>query len=337
MESNLSSRKLQESKQRPNQISTFPAGLKFASVFNDPDEMSSYSTKWGCEYFQISKGKFNGTLKAAHTGTLQIAKATWTSSIMITGDVPENSIVFTMPNRNIPPIFHNENLYSNELAVISYGDEIDFLSKNPQDMYVVSIDKDLINRYSVALLGKEVDDIQINSNRLKIKDRLSQMELSNLWEETINLILSSDLDLSDIDVANKIEDEMIRSILYNSAPTESNPSRSERHRAAKQARQYILENSKKQISILDICEAVCAAERTLYLGFGELYGLTPKAFLKYLRLHQARRELLLAEPGTTVTNVAYRWKFYHLSRFATYYYEVFNEYPSETLKHSLAL
>jgi AraC family ethanolamine operon transcriptional activator len=333
----LSSRKLQESKQKSNQISIFPAGLKFSSVFDDPDEMSSYSTKWGCEYFQISRGKFNGALKAAHTGTLQIAKATWTSSIMITGDVPEKSIVFTMPNRNTPPIFHNENLYSTELAVIRYGDEIDFLSKNPQDMFVVSIDKDLINRYSVALLGKEIDAIEINNNRLKVQDRLSQIVLRNLWEGTINLIFSSDLNLSDIDVANKIQDEMIRSILCNSAPSESNPSRIERHRAAKQAKQYILENSKKRISILDICEAAGATERTLYLGFGELYGLTPKAFLKYVHLHHARKELLRAEPGCTVTNVAYKWKFYHLSRFARYYYEVFNEYPSETLKHSLSL
>lgn len=333
----MSSRKLQESKQKPNQISTFPAGLKFSSVFDDPDEMSSYSTKWGCEYFQISRGKFNGALKAAHTGTLQIAKATWTSSIMITGDVPVNSIVFTMPNRNTPPIFHNENLYSTELAVIRYGDEIDFLSKNPQDMFVVSIDKELINRYSVALLGKEIDNIQINSNRLKIKDRLSQMELRDLWEETINLILSSDLDLSDIDVANKIEEDMIRSILCNSAPSDSKATRAERHLAAKLAKQYICENSKKQISILDICETVGATERTLYLGFGELYGLTPKAFLKYLRLHHARKDFLRAEPGSTVTNVAYKWKFYHLSRFARYYYEVFKEYPSETLKRTLAL
>jgi AraC family ethanolamine operon transcriptional activator len=172
---------------------------------------------------------------------------------------------------------------------------------------------------------------------LKVKDRLSQIELRNSWEETINLIFSSDLDLTDIEVANKIEEEMIQSILCNSAPSESNPSRIERHRAAKVAKQYILENSKKQISMLDICEAAGATERTLYLGFGELYGLTPKAFLKYLRLKHARKELVHAEPGCTVTRVAYKWKFYHLSRFARYYYEVFNEYPSETLKRTLTL
>ena len=317
----------------PNQISIFPAGLKFASDFSDPDVMSSYSTKWGCEYFQISKGKFNGALKAAHTSSLQIAKATWTSSIMITGDVPENSIVFTMPDRNSPPIFHNENLYSTELAVIRYGDEIDFLSKSPQGMFVVSIGKDLINRYSVALLGKEIDGIQIKNNRLKIKDRFSQMGLRNLWEETINLLLSSNVDLTDINVADKIEEIMIRPILFNSASTDYRPSRLKQHRAAKQAKQYIIENSKKHISMLNICEAVGATERTLYLGFKELYGLAPISFLKFLRLHQARKELLQAEPGCTVTKVAYKWKFYHLSRFAKYYYDVFNEHPSETLKH----
>ena len=70
----MSSRKLQEPKQKPNQISIFQAGLKFASDFHDPDEMSSYSTKWGCEYFQISRGKFNGALKAAHTGLFKLPR-----------------------------------------------------------------------------------------------------------------------------------------------------------------------------------------------------------------------------------------------------------------------
>ncbi len=334
----MSSRKLQDSKQEPTKISTFPAGLRFSSVFDDPDEMSSYSTKWGCEYFQLSRGKFNGALNAAHTGNLQIAKATWESSILITGDVPEKSIVFTMPNnKNTPPIFHNDELSSTEIAVIRYGDEIDFLSKNPQDMFVVSVDKELINRYSVALLKKEIDAVRVNNNRLKVKDRAGQTELRNLWEQTIDLIFSSDLDLSDIDVAKKFEEEMISSILSNSTPSDNRATRAERHRAAKRARQYILENNNKQMSILDICEETGATERTLYLGFGELYGITPKAFLKYLRLNRARKDFLRAEPGCTVTKVAYKWKFYHLSRFAGYYCEMFKEHPSETLKRALTL
>ena len=111
--------------------------------------------------------------------------------------------------------------------------------------------------------------------------------------------------------------------------------RTERHRAAKLARQYLVENSSNMVTILDVCDAVGTTERTLFKGFKELYGLTPKTYYKYLRLNNAKRDLLDAKLDTTVTKAAYKWKFYHLSRFANCYYEMFGVYPSETLKHSI--
>jgi AraC family ethanolamine operon transcriptional activator len=105
----------------------------------------------------------------------------------------------------------------------------------------------------------------------------------------------------------------------------------ERHRAAIKAREFILENKNSLLKIFDICEAVGTTERTLHLGFKELYGVTPKVFLKYIRLNCARKDLLQPNPHTTVTSIAYKWKFYHLSRFAKQYCEMFGEFPSETL------
>jgi len=93
-----------------------------------------------------------------------------------------------------------------------------------------------------------------------------------------------------------------------------------------------MENEKKQFSILDICEAVGATKRTLYEGFRELYRVTPNAYLKYICLNNVRRELLGADLSTTVPDVVYKWKFYHLSRFAKSYDKMFGEYPSEALR-----
>ncbi|GEM_PF-1583021 len=337
----MSSRKLQDAalhKQRENRPELFPAGLKFSYTFNDPDEMSAHGTKWRQEYFHVTRGRFEGMIQAAHTRSLQIGMVTWSPGIFIAGDIPEKSVVFAVSkSETASPVFHNYPLYTTELVILRDGDEIDFLSKCPHDMLVLSIDKDLINRYSIALLGNDLDAVNTCNNRLKIKDESSRRELVDLWKSTINLAISSDQNLQDINFANKIEEEIIRSVLCNSAPSDSRPTRVERHRAAKRARQYILENKNNLMSILDICEEVGATERTLHLGFKELYGLTPKTFLKYLRLHHARKELLRAESGCTVTSVAYKWKFYHLSRFARSYYEMFNEHPSETLNRSKTL
>jgi AraC family ethanolamine operon transcriptional activator len=337
----MSSRKLQgqvKDEQIENQRILFPAGMKFSYSFDDPDEMTSYTAKWREEYFQISCGSFQGTLQVAHTRSLQIGRVTWSPSILIRGDPPEKSVVFAIPkNKTQPPVLHSDPLHTTELAMLREGDEIDFLSSCPQDMLVLSIDEDIINRYSITLLGEELDAIDSYNSRLKVKDESARIELMNVWERIINLALSSDNDLRDINFSKMIQEEMITTILCNTDPADTSASRAERHHAAKQARQYILENKNKQMSILAICEAVGATERTLHLGFKELYGLSPKAFMKYLRLNYARKNLLQAEPGCTVTHVAYKWKFYHLSRFARSYYEMFKEYPSETLTRSITL
>ena len=68
-------------------------------------------------------------------------------------------------------------------------------------------------------------------------------------------------------------------------------------------------------------------------------GTTPKAYFKELRLTAARRELLRAERGARVTDVALRWGFLHFGWFAHDYRERFGETPSATLRraaHSFA-
>lgn len=59
----------------------------------------------------------------------------------------------------------------------------------------------------------------------------------------------------------------------------------------------------------------------------------PMTYLRRLRLHEARAELASHTPNTTtVTVVAGRWGFLHLSRFAEQYRQQFGESPSETLR-----
>lgn len=63
--------------------------------------------------------------------------------------------------------------------------------------------------------------------------------------------------------------------------------------------------------------------------------MPPLQYLKNCRLEAARHEL--SNPGpekTSVTDVAMRYGFHHLGRFAGYYKSAFGELPSETLSRS---
>ena len=106
---------------------------------------------------------------------------------------------------------------------------------------------------------------------------------------------------------------------------------------AKKAEQYIRANLRRPLSINDICSATGTTERTLHLGFKERYGVTPSAFIQIMRLNEVRKELRLSSRHHTVTNLATRWGYNHLSRFTEHYRRFFGELPSVTIKlnHSI--
>jgi AraC family ethanolamine operon transcriptional activator len=74
------------------------------------------------------------------------------------------------------------------------------------------------------------------------------------------------------------------------------------------------------------------SERTLEYAFREQVGMPPARYLRLRRLNGARRELRAAAPGTErVRDVAMRWGFWQLGRFAVEYRRLFAERPSDTL------
>jgi AraC-like DNA-binding protein len=72
--------------------------------------------------------------------------------------------------------------------------------------------------------------------------------------------------------------------------------------------------------------------RTLHAAFRDQFGQSPMAYVRKVRLGHARSDLLAADPQQVrVTDVAARWGFMHLSRFAQQYRDEFGELPAATL------
>jgi AraC-like DNA-binding protein len=73
--------------------------------------------------------------------------------------------------------------------------------------------------------------------------------------------------------------------------------------------------------------------RVLQESFRRHIGMSPLAYLRRLRLDGAHAELSRADPGeVSVSEVAYRWGFTHLGRFAAAYRERYGVPPSRTLR-----
>jgi AraC-like DNA-binding protein len=89
------------------------------------------------------------------------------------------------------------------------------------------------------------------------------------------------------------------------------------------------------ITVSDVADAACVGPRALQLAFSRHLGMTPKAYVRRVRLEAAHRELQAADPtaGDTVAAIALRWGFPKPDRFAAAYRTEFGVLPSHTLRH----
>ncbi|MFV8317780.1 helix-turn-helix domain-containing protein [Mycobacterium sp. 23] len=102
----------------------------------------------------------------------------------------------------------------------------------------------------------------------------------------------------------------------------------------RRATAFIDENAHRDIMLSDIAEHVYVTPRTLQYMFRQHLDCTPMDYLRRIRLHRAHHELLSGtRASTTVTQIAHRWGFAHVGRFAAYYREIYGRSPHDTLRN----
>ncbi|UMB70650.1 helix-turn-helix transcriptional regulator [Mycobacterium paraterrae] len=96
---------------------------------------------------------------------------------------------------------------------------------------------------------------------------------------------------------------------------------------------FIDDHAHRDISVVDIAESIYVTPRALQYMFRRHRDCTPMEYLRRVRLHHAHLELVAADRHrTTVGQVAARWGFGHLGRFAVYYRAQYGQSPHVTLR-----
>ena len=100
------------------------------------------------------------------------------------------------------------------------------------------------------------------------------------------------------------------------------------------AEDYLFANLTSPVSRARLAEIAGVSIRSLSRAFVKWHGVGPMRFLKERRMEAVRMELINARPeNTKVSDVALRYGFSELGKFSLLYKSIYNEKPSETLKH----
>ena len=96
---------------------------------------------------------------------------------------------------------------------------------------------------------------------------------------------------------------------------------------------FIEMNADEPLTPNELARAGNMSVRTLHASFQRCFGLSPMAYVRKIRLEHVRAELVAnRDPHLQVTEVASRWGFFHLGRFAQQYRARYGESPSDTLR-----
>ncbi|MEH6519537.1 MAG: helix-turn-helix domain-containing protein [Halioglobus sp.] len=101
----------------------------------------------------------------------------------------------------------------------------------------------------------------------------------------------------------------------------------------KMALELIHDSELENISALDLCKHSGCSQRTLEKTFLKRFGITPKKYVKSLRLARVRHSLrnFDTQDSDTIIELAGTQGFWHMGQFAADYRSIYGELPSETL------
>ncbi|WP_343079478.1 helix-turn-helix transcriptional regulator [Ostreiculturibacter nitratireducens] len=97
------------------------------------------------------------------------------------------------------------------------------------------------------------------------------------------------------------------------------------------AEEVMLARADEALSIADVAAEIGVGMRALQAAFQAVRHSSPRAVLNAYRLDRARERLLMAGPGSRVSDIALDCGFSHFGRFSKSYRQRFGELPSETL------
>ena len=276
--------------------------------------------------FRLGSGPFYGIHAGIQLNHMQVGYADRHEGLMYEGWAPKDCITIGVLMQNNGALSVNRlKVEEGEILLLDDSAPHIFASSDRAAMAMLSIHKDLVTKVVPQLL----DGI----NQI-FKDKNNTMVdcLTSITEE----IASKPEHHYNADEVEAFEIRVLEALSLQFA--EMKPIErllTEYESIAFDVKDFILENLKEDFSIMALTEQFAISDKSLEKHFSALFGITPKKLITMFKLNQVHEELCYAsEADVSVTDVAQRWGFSHLSRFSNTYKDVFGTFPSEDLQLS---
>jgi AraC-like DNA-binding protein len=231
-------------------------------------------------------------------------------------------------------VWRGTELQAEEILFHGRGERLHQFAPGSFVWSVIAIDPVQLEHDGRALTGKNVTPPL--EGQLLRPSRRDMARLRRLHAQVCRLAETNSKMLSHPEVARAVEQDLIHALVTClTTARHRTDGFAGRHQASIMLRfeEILGENLGHPPSMSELCERVGVSERALRLCCAESLGMSPIRYVLLRRLREVRSSLRDADPDTAnVAEVAHRFGFAQLGRFAGIYRAIFGETPSTTLQ-----
>ena len=301
----------------------------------DVDDQAQALQGWEQSYEQLGCGRFHGWTQQLLMADGVLLREATNRPLRQEIAPPGDHLVFAVPIVVEPgSMFAGRPLHPHTLVPLFPGQQYDVVATGALEVVGVSVHDSLlasldpqVAEWLGTLRGRSLglgEAVAAAARQLLLGACDEAARLSKLPQPTLrgrHLLESTLADLLSL----AVEQDQI-------AGPSSIPRRAQaRLQVMRRAIDYMRANLHNEIGVPEVCAAAFASRRTLQYCFEEFLHTTPQAYLRALRLNEARRTLK-ARADVAITEIAGALGFSSASHFTQHYKVMFGELPSQTLR-----
>jgi AraC family ethanolamine operon transcriptional activator len=314
-----------------------PVHVLIDQNFDDVDALNEASRGWNFDLRQLSHGPSNLHLMQLRSESTLLLKTSYDQKVHQRGATPPDMTTFGFIGMHVPDVeFCGLKANGSTVECFEQSGSYESISPPGFDAFGVSITTSRLQELGEILELRHLEKFLDGQARVFDVAASANNAVWTLSRKIADNTVRNRNGALDSLLSKQMNDELpllVLATLSRGTNTFDSSSISARNAVRKRTLEYMDHHAKDNPSISEICKQLGCSWRLLDYAFADYFGVTPKAYLKLMRLDGLRRSLRKADANSTITDAALNWGFTHFGKLAKDYRLRFGELPSETLKH----
>jgi AraC family ethanolamine operon transcriptional activator len=315
-----------------------PSGLVQHIATTSLEECDAWVRARGLQvrHDQMSQGAFAAEItRVTISPAFAFSTTRYATATTSQGEVAAGAYVLSLPASNPKGAYLNHRLMrQSEIRVLHPNQEFQQYRSPGFRTVVIFPDAALIERHCEAMFGRPLSKMAGPTGALSATDG-AVAACARHFAQMCEAGIADQKPLRDLAAANggydRLAAQFIDDVLGIVCPPVAVCGWSARQRVVNRAWEIIEDDEADVATVANLCIRLGVPIRTLDDAFRGCLGVTPKQFIRKVRLNKVRRALNHPIDATTVTSAATHFGFFHFGHFASQYRELFGESPSQTL------